>query len=420
MVTENKTILTCFAGRQSCMSILLAYVDSLMGKGLIDEFHAWNFTRKQEDEMWLKRVFLNDERYNVIDTYEYTHTGQILTEGKPVTLSISALRDAHVALYPEGETSECCELVLGGWNNTVSVIRHKKQGPSVQAYEGRLFKNAFENVTLTLHANSSVSVTIQGQTILSLQLPIHKTSFEVHIAGWEKEAPVKWKLDTPLLREGYKLFEVDNRCFWTEYYKYYTKERFVNCVIIKCDDDVVFINPETFGAHIKLRKELRDPLLLFPAIINNDMSLYFLQNLGIMPISAGIPKVEYDPVGFGNGPWRNGEIGEKIHEHFVNHSTDVIERGKQLHSLVYLPKGARISINFFSIRSEDLDVFQQIGTDDELDLTTKMPVVWNRYLAIDLSHVVSHFSFFPQTVTGMNRAKVLEWYDNLSKRVLSK
>jgi hypothetical protein len=54
IMANGKVILTVFAGREDRMPILNSYVLQLLNKGLIDEYHIWNLTRKGEDEVWLR------------------------------------------------------------------------------------------------------------------------------------------------------------------------------------------------------------------------------------------------------------------------------------------------------------------------------------------------------------------------------
>ena len=62
-----------------------------------------------------------------------------------------------------------------------------------------------------------------------------------------------------------------------------TYEKFPNHVIIKCDDDILFIDIDSFESYINHRINDKDTLLLFPSIINNDVCSIFQKDDGLMP-----------------------------------------------------------------------------------------------------------------------------------------
>lgn len=267
-ITANKIILTCFAGRRSCMSILMKYVHLLLEKDSIQEFHAWNFTRCDEDNVWVK-----------------------------------SLHDPSKGIY---------------------------------------------------------------------------------------------------------VMPVANRERWREYYKYYTPASFVNCVIVKTDDDIVYVDTEGFDAFITSRKRFPGFALLFPSIVNNEMCAHYQQGRGMIPLSVGQMKLE--PQGFG-GLWADGVETQRLHTHFLEQgATKFQSKG----DFDIVPINDRISINFFAILSKDLDIFQMVGIDDEGELTQEIPGKVRRPLGICYDLVVSHLAFFKQRENGLNVDPLLTKYMQLA------
>ena len=49
MMGEQRTILVTFAGRRDRMQLLTRYVGAAIERGLIDEWHVWDFARNADD-----------------------------------------------------------------------------------------------------------------------------------------------------------------------------------------------------------------------------------------------------------------------------------------------------------------------------------------------------------------------------------
>ena len=52
----SKTILTIFAGRENNLNILNKYLSKALDLKLLDEVHYWNYTRKNEDDLYVKSI----------------------------------------------------------------------------------------------------------------------------------------------------------------------------------------------------------------------------------------------------------------------------------------------------------------------------------------------------------------------------
>ena len=191
---------------------------------------------------------------------------------------------------------------------------------------------------------------------------------------------------------------VTNKTTWIEYYKYYTRARFPNHIIIKCDDDIVYVDVNAFPRFIKHRIALPNHLLMFANIINNGVCAFYQQSCGLLPAS------EVGPLPFDTTYgilWSNGELAERVHDYFLSHESEWDARSHALPVREY-PIGQRISINFFAILSKDLDVFQLVKEDDEAELSYLMPIFTKRPHCVDMSFFVSHLSFYKQRETSVD------------------
>lgn len=281
-----QVILTCFAGRRRNLECLLAYTDILYERGNLHEVHLWNFTRKTEDEEWLREQFY---------------------------------RKACLWCSPSEH------------------------------------------------------------------------------------------------RSYVKLHEVSNKKIWREYYDYYTPSRFPDHVIMKVDDDVVYIDVDEFPGFVDRRVKNTEDILVFPSIINNGNCAHYQQQADLVPTSiAEFPLMQ----GPGGILWDSGRMCQELHEFFLGDVEGFLRKSKAVEiSSHKIPIGYRTSINFFAILSKDLGIFQSIGNDDEHELTVRYPnsLSPQRTHSIDMRMVVVHLAFFRQRDTGLDEDAMLRKYSGLAK-----
>lgn len=74
----DKVIMITFAGRKDRMSILYHYVVAALDRGLVDEWHVWNYARTVEDEEWVNslngpkiRVLTPNTKESYADCYQH-------------------------------------------------------------------------------------------------------------------------------------------------------------------------------------------------------------------------------------------------------------------------------------------------------------------------------------------------------------
>ncbi len=431
----SSVILTCFAGRKSCMSLLLKYVEDLMRLGHVQEFHAWNFAKDPTDETWLKQqipyqLYPSKSITKSTTGYSYIPSGLFITaRQRSFTLKVKCPSDAYLLLKsPNSDFSY--EILLGGWGNRASVVRQGKQGKDLNHLLHHVFKpNEYANVRVTLtDKNIEVYLLDVKQSFTaphSIPVDVWSTLLlDVYLAGWNNNT-VEWSYkdsysfseefqtlrNRTTSRNPIKLFHPSNKKQWSEYYGHYSQHRYPDNVIIKCDDDIVFIDTNTFPKYISERVKDDTHVLMFPSIINNEICAYYQQRHGIIP--EHIVNIGYEP--FGWGPlWKDGVKTQRLHEFFINNASRVLQKSKYTtHRIQDIITNARISINFFAVKSKDLYVFQIIGQDDEYDLTQWIPGALKRNNCIFMECIVSHLAFYKQKETGLDSNKVLNDYISL-------
>lgn len=419
-VVDNKVILTCFAGRRSSMSILLRYVKILLARKIIDEFHAWNFSRNPTDDEWLQNIFQN--KVNEIITtnnLNYQRTNYYITNNKTVTLDINGIQEVYISLNIGESKCDICEIVLGSANNTKSFIRRKCSGQNEMVYEGPIFKEGWSNlIKITYTENNQIKVFKEDLEILTLDLEDDVQRLQIFIASINT---VQWKFDYSIINNktnNLKLFFVQHRNSWAEYYRYYTKEKFTNCIICKSDDDIVYINIERFKKHLALRRADKEAILLMPFIINNN---YICQKQQINDIISKDYVGEIKNIApSGNSTlWESGRMCERLHLYFILNRKQIEEDCNKQTELFTVPLNEPVSINFFSILSEDLDVFKDCQVEhDERCLTQIIPGQIKRPIKLDYTMTMSHLSYQRQLETGFDKPHFENLYDKLSWQIL--
>jgi len=266
-----QVIMTCFAGRRRYLEILVKYVDKLIAKGLVDEFHMWDYTRDPEDAVWIR---------------------------------------------------ENCQ--------------------------------------------------------------------------------------------RFKIFEVQDKSLWKEYYMHYAKIKYPNpdTVLIKCDDDIMFIDIDQFQSYIDKRRANPDNLLAFASIVNNKVPCITQHGFGQWP---EMQIEEIDNLYF------SGEICARLHNYFIKNHDDFLKISRGLTDFkctVHKNLCALVNINFFAILAKDLHLFETCWENDEYDLSYLMPISINRSNYIDPALVVCHMSFVNQRELGFDETEALKGYSELSVTTL--
>jgi len=111
-------IITIFAGRKPNIEILNKYLKKALELNIINEVHFWNYTRNSYDEDYLKTIS-NLKRTSSTSEGNYILITPTISNNS-FELNIRASNDIHIKLT---HLDLEYEIVLGGWNNTKSVIR---------------------------------------------------------------------------------------------------------------------------------------------------------------------------------------------------------------------------------------------------------------------------------------------------------
>lgn len=208
------------------------------------------------------------------------------------------------------------------------------------------------------------------------------------------------------LSTKYKIITPNNKDKWNEYYEYYKKIK-DNDIIIKIDDDILFIDTSTFDEFIEIVKNEKC-LAVFPSIINNGVCAFYQQKHDILPKS--IHEFKYET--YYGDVVNNGTIGTKIHEYFTQNKNEVIKKSKSIRpKIINHTIGDRISINFFGITGKNFKKLQFTDKcDDEHELTVENTKRLQMNVCIFMNFIVCHGAFSPQRKTGLDELYICSLY----------
>jgi hypothetical protein len=201
-----------------------------------------------------------------------------------------------------------------------------------------------------------------------------------------------------------------NKDTWGDYYSYYTTERYPdpNTVIIKCDDDIVFIDVNSFSKFIATRRQDKHTLLHSASVINGSVTSLVQNKMHILPEFI-LPESELLHILHSN------TVPTVIHNYFLSSHEYILAKATALEDPLFpidVNYPTQMSINFIAILAKDLDIFKTEGIElrDEEVLSLKVPPALNRPNAVNTGFIVSHAAFLGQRRAGFDDAVFVERY----------
>ena len=216
--------------------------------------------------------------------------------------------------------------------------------------------------------------------------------------------------------QKFKIFTVQDKSTWKEYYMHYAKIKYPDpeTVLVKCDDDIVFIDVDGFQNWIDQRRLNKKHLLSFASIVNNKVPGVIQHHFGQWP---EVSLNEIDNTMF------SSSVPTKLHTNFIQNCENFIKIARDIPDekrtcTIQKNHDALVNINFFSILAKDLNLFEHCWESDEYDLSQRIPVFINRSNYIDPGFVVCHLSFFGQRELGFDETEILKGYSDLAVATL--
>lgn len=195
-------------------------------------------------------------------------------------------------------------------------------------------------------------------------------------------------------------------------------------VIIKADDDVVYMDTAHFSAFTKYVVEHPRMFMVFANTVNNGVAAHYQQKAGRIPFSFNgwNTTMEYPPNGLGGSLWGDPRKAFQLHKLFLKNVSSFSWIAPENDGcIVYRPPNStageaqgRFSINFFGMlhqRAEEAARLVRSAPPEEPDEAALTTMNTRNTLCMHTQFVVSHLSFNSQRMID---AKTLEWYKYLA------
>ncbi len=394
MYREHKVVFSVFAGRRDRLELLLKHVDRFVKAGLVDEVHVWDYCREESDREWLRSLPLSV----LVTGDEYLYSGHtpLQESQKSYAFTIRGVSNDVAVLLTTPEGKEY-ELVVGGWDNTVSVFRKGKQAPALASNdELRIDPSKPNSISLTW-GDGVLHVTVN-------EFPAWEIPFEgaiatvAHSTGWGNSGVYTFPVPTG----PYKYCKPTSR--WHSYYEHYASYKdslYANAILIKADDDIVHMGTTPqFQAFLDFRLDHPEYSLVFPNIVNNGVGAFFQKQRGVLD---GIEGLEETMPAVGGKLWASAKLARQVHDVYIQDPSKFAYEGFET-----IPPHHRVSINLFAVLPWLLASFPLAGEDDEHYLTT----VHSGEKALFNGFAVSHLSFHSQDA-ALGSSELLTAYREL-------
>ena len=392
-------IISIFSGRKPNIEILKKYLTKALELNIINEVHFWNNTRNSYDEEYLKTIS-NLKRTSSTGEGNYILITPIISNNS-FELNVQASNSICIKLT---NLDIEYEIVLGGWNNTKSVIRENNKEIYNLIQNNVADENNSNNFKFIID-NNILNIMKNNELLISQRI---KDNFIIKNIYFKTGHNSVGDLTYNTTQNKYFYFMDTCEKNWKNYYNYYNNKKFENDIIIKCDDDIVFIDLYKLPKFIDFIKN-NDYDLVFANTINNGVSAYFQQNKYNL-IPKEIMDLEYPPGGLCGSLWESGKKAEMLHIYFVENYKKFLDYD---YNNEIIPINTRFSINFFGYKGNKWHKIKDCYTDDEYKLT--VDYVRNRQFNNILysDFYVSHLSFYKQNETGINLNKLIDNYNAL-------
>ena len=389
-----KKILTIFAGRKMNLEILIQYLQKAIDNHILDEIHFWNYARNPDDEIYIKSIS-NLKRTSSSGGGIYN---QIFTPiiNNRFSFKTVAKNDVHVKL------SDVYEIVLGGFDNRISLIRkndievHRLEQSDVVTIENSTeFTIEIIDKTLTILKNNISFMTYEMDELFEIKDIFFKTGHG-SIGDFSYE----------MVRNPQFFFmDTCNKNIWRDYYQHYIHDKYSDDVIIKCDDDIVFIDLVKLPKFIDFVKN-NEYNVVFANTINNGVAAYYQQNkYGLIPFD--LMELEYPKGGLEGSLWADGKKAERLHRFFLENYKTFLDYP---YPEEIIKIDTRFSINFFGCKGCKWWEISNGWMDDEHNITVFFVKNYNYKNVLYTDLYVSHLSFYKQVETGIDLNSLRELY----------
>lgn len=393
-------IISVFSGRRGNIEILRKYLALALQFKIIDEVHFWNNTRNTADEIYLKSIS-NLRRSSSTAAGNYIQISPKILNNS-FEISAKAPNDIHIKIT---NNKIEYEIVIGGWSNTKSVIRENNQEIHCLNKNGLADATKFNKYQVTVDSNM---LFVKKNNEIEMIQAIEPEFLIENVFFKTGHSSIGHLTYDTTKDNGFYFMDTCEKN-WKNYYNYYNDKMFENDIIMKCDDDIVFIDLLKLPRFIEFIKN-NDYDLVFANTINNGVASHFQQSKYNL-IPRDLMELEYPNGGLCGSLWENGVKAEKLHIHFIENYNKFIDYN---YNYEIIPINTRYSINFFGFKGKHwYKIIDACGVcpDDEYNLTVEFVKTKQFQNILYSDFYVSHLSFYKQIETGINLDHLLDKYN---------
>lgn len=225
------------------------------------------------------------------------------------------------------------------------------------------------------------------------------------------DADRRWLHGLPALHPAIQLLTPEpSASRYGAYYRHYRRGTHGDAVILKMDDDVVYVDLDRLAELIVFRRAHPEFFLVSANLVNNGVCAFFQQQRGVVPRT--VMELPYPPRGYCGTLWERADLAEHLHDYFLAMPQRFVVPG-----IDEAPD--RLSINCVAYLGADLDYLTDIGNDDEEALSVTIPQQLRRKNVIYQPAVAAHLSFYSQE-PAMDVPRLLSRYAALADTVLAR
>jgi hypothetical protein len=386
-------IITVFAGRRENIEIQKRYLIKALELKLIDAVHYWNYTRNNEDCEYLKSIS-NLKRVS----YNYIQIRPKLVNKSSFILRTNSSNTLYIILK---NAINNYEIAIDIINKRISIF--KNSTPFMETpINANWFKNTWNRFRIW-SINKSIKINNGKKVYLHVNIGENIPLKDIHVKG--SENTISEIMFNPVNNNGFFFMDKGKEPYWSEYYKYYSHNTFTNATIIKCDDDIVYIDLERLPDFLSYVKKT-DKLMVYANTINNGVSAYYQQLNGLIPKQLG--DFEYPNKGRCGTLWGSASKATALHKFFISNIDNFIKHTSEKKTVAIKH---RYSINFFAMTGKNWQVVKNFGNGDDEGFIEKLK---NRVLYEEF--FVSHLSFFRQVDNGIDLSMLRGLYTDLATK----
>ncbi len=208
----------------------------------------------------------------------------------------------------------------------------------------------------------------------------------------------------------------NGRLCFLDFYEHYSENLGQDDVVLKVDDDILWVNVSEFKCFVKYVQESKDTVVVSANVVNNNVIAHIQQQLGMIP--ENVSHFDYPEGGYTGRMFHSPQMGLELHKYFVSNKHMFYREG-------IVRYFERCAINFLGWNYwHAKDVYHLVkyayehgdkflGSKDEAAITTFANTELGGKEVVNLRFVVAHGAFAGQWVRSWQMLwEVLQLYGN--------